>query len=87
MAKKYLDQNGLSYLWGKLKVVFNGKADKVDGATNGNFAGLDANGNLVDSGKKAADFKAVQTAVSRLTRRTSVLLPPPKAVSCLLTTR
>lgn len=33
-----------------------GKADKVTGAVAGNFAGLDANGNLVDSGKKAADF-------------------------------
>ena len=32
------------------------KADKVTGATAGNFAGLDANGNLTDSGKKAADF-------------------------------
>ena len=32
------------------------KADKVDGATNGNFAGLDSNGNLTDSGKKASDF-------------------------------
>ena len=47
-----------------------GKADKVDGATAGNFAGLDANGNLVDSGSKAADFQAAgnykttQTAVS-----------------------
>lgn len=33
-----------------------GKADKVEGATEGNFAALDADGNLVDSGKKAADF-------------------------------
>ena len=33
-----------------------GKADKVSGATNGNFAGLDSNGNLTDSGSKAADF-------------------------------
>lgn len=33
-----------------------GKADKVSGAVNGNFAGLDANGNLTDSGKKASDF-------------------------------
>ena len=32
------------------------KADKVTGATEGNFAGLDANGNLTDSGSKAADF-------------------------------
>jgi hypothetical protein len=38
----------------------SGKADKVTGATAGNFAGLDANGNLTDSGKKAADFKTVQ---------------------------
>ena len=34
----------------------SGKADKVPSATNGNLAGLDANGNLTDSGKKAADF-------------------------------
>ena len=33
-----------------------GKADKVSGATEGNFAGLDSNGNLTDSGKKASDF-------------------------------
>lgn len=32
------------------------KANKVSGATNGNFAGLDANGDLTDSGSKAADF-------------------------------
>ena len=47
-----------------------GKADKVASATSGNFAGLDANGNLTDSGYKAADFQAagsyktVQSAVS-----------------------
>lgn len=33
-----------------------GKADKVASAVNGNFAGLDANGNLTDSGSKASDF-------------------------------
>lgn len=32
------------------------KADKVPGATDNNFAALDANGNLKDSGKKASDF-------------------------------
>lgn len=41
----------------------SGKADKVASATNGNFAGLDSNGNLTDSGKKAGDFKTKQTAV------------------------
>lgn len=32
------------------------KADKVSGATANHFAGLNASGNLIDSGKKAADF-------------------------------
>jgi len=41
--------------WGAVPGLSN-KADKVSSATNGNFAGLDANGNLTDSGKKAADF-------------------------------
>ena len=41
----------------------SGKADKVTGAVSGNFAGLDANGNLADSGSKASDFKTKQTAV------------------------
>lgn len=40
------------------------KADKVQGATAGNLAALDANGNLADSDKKTADFKTKQTAVS-----------------------
>jgi len=34
----------------------NSKADKVASPTAGNFAGLDANGNLTDSTSKAADF-------------------------------
>ena len=48
----------------------SGKADKVSSATDGNFAGLDSNGNLVDSGSKASDFQAAgdykttQTAVT-----------------------
>ena len=36
----------------------DGKADKVQGATAGNLAGLDVIGNLTDSGKKASDFAA-----------------------------
>lgn len=38
------------------------KADKVESATEGNFAELDAEGNLADSGKKAADFAAATHA-------------------------
>lgn len=41
--------------WGAVPGLSN-KADKVSSATNGNFAGLDANGNLTDSRKKASDF-------------------------------
>lgn len=33
-----------------------GKADKVSNATNGNFAALDSNGNLTDSGHKHSDY-------------------------------
>lgn len=40
------------------------KADKVQGATAGNLAALDTNGNLTDSGSKAADFKTKQTPVA-----------------------
>lgn len=46
-----------------------GKADKVKNAVAGNLAGLDANGNLVDSGKKPSDFEmsgAVATAKSEV---------------------
>ena len=44
------------------QVLSAGKADKVSGATANNFAALDANGNLTDSGKKAADFASTDTA-------------------------
>ena len=47
--------------------ALDGKANKVSGATPGNFAGLDVNGNLTDSGKSYADlagaFKAKQSPV------------------------
>ena len=41
-----------------IKKLNEDKAEKVSSPTVGNFAGLDANGNLTDSGKKAADFAA-----------------------------
>lgn len=40
------------------EVDVSAKADKVSQATSGNFAGLDVNGNLTDSGSKASDFAA-----------------------------
>ena len=41
-----------------------GKADKVKNAVAGNLAGLDVNGNLVDSGKKASDFETAGAAAT-----------------------
>lgn len=40
------------------------KADKVTSATSGDFAALDSNGNLTDSGVSANSFKTVQNAVN-----------------------
>ena len=40
------------------------KADKVTGATEGNFAKLDADGNLADSGVKEADFVKKTTTIA-----------------------
>lgn len=45
-----------------LETALNSKADKVSGATSGNFAGLDANGNLTDSGKAPSDFSKVKAS-------------------------
>lgn len=41
-----------------IKKLNEEKAEKVSSPTAGNLAGLDANGNLTDSGKKASDFAA-----------------------------
>ena len=41
-----------------LRTDVSGKAGKVTGATEGDVATLDANGNLVDSGKAVSDFAA-----------------------------
>lgn len=79
-----------------LETAINAKADKVASATSGNFAGLDANGNLTDSGKKASDFataaqgtkadSAIQGvklagAVSALTPDQSKVVTIPNAVA------
>lgn len=41
-----------------IKKLNEDKVEKVASPTKGNFAGLDANGNLTDSGKKPGDFAA-----------------------------
>lgn len=47
-----------------LETAINSKADRVASATEGNFAALDANGNMIDSGHKHGDYKTKQTAKS-----------------------
>jgi len=44
MAKKYLDQNGLSRVWNKIKTLLNGKQDKL---TAGN--GISINNNVISA--------------------------------------
>lgn len=61
-AEEFEDVVGQSFdLATILAANFNAKADKVSGATNGNFAGLDAQGNLTDSGSSAASFEPAGT--------------------------
>ena len=43
----------------------SGKADKVTNATSGNLAGLDANGNLTDSGVSASSFPSDSNLVHK----------------------
>ena len=50
------DTTGAAKMAGDISSLSSDKADKVASATSGNFAGLDANGNLTDSGSKASDF-------------------------------
>ena len=55
------------YLYGLYESVVNsleGKADKVQGATAGNLAALDANGNITDSDYKVSDFTSAITAAT-----------------------
>ena len=50
----YVDNNWERF--GSATVDVSTKADKVENAVEGNFAGLDEEGNLVDSGHKSSDY-------------------------------
>lgn len=66
----------------------SGKADKVQSATTGNFASLDANGNLTDSGHKHNDYLTEAPVTDVQINETSVLHDGvaniPKASSSIL---
>ena len=59
--------------WSADKLVdeFAGKTDKVSSATNGNFAGLDSNGNLIDSGHKHSDYLTEHQDISGKANKTN----------------
>ncbi len=49
----------------------SGKADKAISATNGNFAALDSNGNLTDSGHKHSDYLTSHQDLSNYVQKSS----------------
>lgn len=49
----------------------SGKADKATSATNGNFAALDSNGNLTDSGHKHSDYLTSHQDLSNYVQKSS----------------
>ena len=53
---EFLDKQGLAYLWGKIKSALNKKINKAPTTSPGNFASLDAEGNVIDSGRKHSDY-------------------------------
>lgn len=57
---------------GALGGLNTSKVDKVSNATDGNFAGLDANGNLTNSGKKASDFATAQGLADEAATRSAM---------------
>lgn len=63
---KLVDDNNTQKPDDDTPINVKNKADKVSSATNNNFAALNSNGNLKDSGKSASDFEpagAVAAAV------------------------
>lgn len=84
---KYLDQNGLSSVWGKVKGIVTPKADKVTGATNGNLAGLDANGNIKDSGVSADNVALKDGSYSGMSVGTAEDLESTESVATEFTER
>ncbi len=58
-------------MFGSATVDISGKADKVSNATSGNFASLDTNGNLADSGHSFTEINQELTSVKSDLTQTS----------------
>ena len=59
---------------GALSALSTNKASKVSGATNGDLASLDANGNLVDSGLKILNFANIITVSISASKQVKVIM-------------
>lgn len=75
-GKIYVDlSTSNSYRWnqstGYILISSTDKADKVANATSGNFAALDSNGNLTDSGHKHSDY--ITDISTKANKRNTVL--------------
>ena len=55
------------------QILRSGKADKVEGATEGNFAALDASGNLTDSGVSTSDISEAFEVLSETSKQLGVV--------------
>ena len=71
---RLLNKEGLSYLWTKIKSALSGKADKAPNAVEGNFASLDSNGNIKDSGHKHSDYLTSHQDISGKADKTDTVL-------------
>ena len=76
-GKIYVDlSTNNSYRWGGSVFVLissTDKADKVANATSGNFAALDANGNLTDSGHKHSDYLTSHQSLTNYAQKMDVI--------------
>lgn len=70
MADRFLDSIGLRHLWEKIEVLLLGKADKVVNSTSGNFASLDSEGNIGDSGYSPSDLASQMVLICNYTGST-----------------
>ena len=86
-AVKYLDENGLSTVWSKVKGIVTPKADKVSGATAGHLAGLNSGGNLTDSGLPATNIAQKDGSYSGMTVGAAEDLVSAESVASEFTSR
>lgn len=72
----YLDNSGLSYLWGKIKTALGGKQNKLSG-TKGQVVGFDAEGNAQAQDAPASGITQEQADARYLIRNDGGIVSGP----------